>query len=200
MKDSLIITFCFILGLVLGIYKFLPEFLIKNSFSNYALYLILFLVGVTMGSDKKTWFFFLSKSFKLVLIPLSIIIGTLIGSGLISLAIKEISIQEALAVGSGFGYYSLSSIIIAEIHSETLGMTALLSNISREILTLLLTPFFVRFFGPLSPVASGGATSMDTCLPVIAKYSGREIAAAAVFSGFILTLVTPFAVTFILNF
>jgi uncharacterized membrane protein YbjE (DUF340 family) len=35
---------------------------------------------------------------------------------------------------------------------------------------------------------------------VIAKFSGKEIAAAAVFSGFILTLITPFAVTFILNF
>ncbi|MGE4520242.1 MAG: lysine exporter LysO family protein [Desulfobacteraceae bacterium] len=200
MKDSLIITAFFISGLVLGIYKFLPDFLLENSFSTYALYLLLFFVGITMGSDKKTWFFFFSKSFKLLLIPFSIIIGSLGGTALISFALKGISLKEALAVGAGFGYYSLSSIIIAELHSEALGMTALLSNISREIITLLLTPFFVRFFGPLSSVASGGATAMDTTLPVIAKFSGKEIAAAAVFSGFILTLITPFAVTFILNF
>ncbi|MCB9493826.1 MAG: lysine exporter LysO family protein [Desulfobacteraceae bacterium] len=200
MKDSLIITSFFILGLVLGIYKFLPQVLIQNSFSTYALYLLLFFVGISMGSDKKTWFFFFSKSLKLVLIPVSIVIGSLGGAAGVSFFLKGITIKEALAVGAGFGYYSLSSIIIAELHSEALGMTALLSNISREIMTLVLTPFFVRFFGPLSSVASGGATAMDTTLPVIARFSGKEIAAAAVFSGFILTLITPFAVTFILNF
>jgi len=200
MKDSFIITGFFILGLILGINKFLPKFLMENTFSTYALYLLLFFVGISMGSDKKTWFFFFTKSLKLVFIPVSIIIGSLGGAAAVSILLKGITIKEALAVGAGFGYYSLSSIIIAELHSEALGMTALLSNISREIMTLVLTPFFVKCFGPLSPVASGGATAMDTTLPVIAKFSGKEIAAAAVFSGFVLTLITPFAVTFILNF
>lgn len=200
MKDSLIITAFFVLGLILGVYKFLPQIILENNFSTYALYLLLFFVGVTMGADKKTWIFFFSKSLKLIFIPAAIIIGSLGGSALVSLAVKGISVKEALAVGAGFGYYSLSSIIIAELHSEALGMTALLSNISREIITLILTPFFVKCFGPLSSVASGGATAMDTTLPVIAKFSGKEIAAAAVFSGFVLTLITPFAVTFILNF
>jgi len=199
MKDSLIITAFFISGLILGIIKFLPQFLIENTLSTYALYFLLFFVGISMGSDKKTWFFFFNHSLKLIFIPISIIIGSLGGAAAVSILLKGISVKEALAVGAGFGYYSLSSIIIAELHSETLGITALLSNISREIMTLLLTPFFVKFFGPLSSVAAGGATAMDTTLPVIAKFSGKEIAAAAVFSGFVLTLITPFAVTFILN-
>lgn len=199
MKDSIIIVMFFAAGLILGINKFLPEPLLNTSFSSYALYLLLFLVGTGMGSDKETWVLFKEKSKQLIFVPLAIIFGSIIGSALIGLILKGINVKEAAAVGAGFGYYSLSSVIIAEIHSETLGVVALLSNISREITTLILTPVFVKYFTPLSGVASGGATAMDTTLPVIVKFSGKEMGAVALFSGFVLTLVTPFIVTLILN-
>jgi len=200
MKDSLIIIAFFAAGLFLGIYDFLPEMMINNSYSTYALYLLLFLVGISMGADKKTWLLFKNKGKQLIFVPAAITAGSLAGACAVSVFLSEISLKEAAAIGAGFGYYSLSSIIIAEIHSDILGVTALLSNISREIITLALTPFFVKYFGPLSSVASGGATAMDTTLPVIAKFSGKEIAAVALFSGFVLTVLTPFAVTLILNF
>ena len=105
-----------------------------------------------------------------------------------------------MAVASGFGYYSLSSIFITEISGETLGVIALLSNISREIITLLATPFFVKYFGKLGGIVSGGATSMDTCLPIISESTGKEWAIIAVFSGVVLTIIVPFLVPFILSF
>jgi len=77
---------------------------------------------------------------------------------------------------------------------------ALISNISREIFTLIATPILVKFFGKLSPIASGGATSMDTTLPVIAKFSGREYAVISVFSGVVLTILVPFIITLIYRF
>jgi uncharacterized membrane protein YbjE (DUF340 family) len=80
-----------------------------------------------------------------------------------------------------------------------MGTIALLSNIMREIFTLLMTPFLVRIAGPLSPIASGGATSMDTTLPIISLYSGREFAVIALFSGIVLTVLVPFLVPFILS-
>jgi len=58
----------------------------------------------------------------------------------------------------------------------------------------------VKFFGKLSPIASGGATSMDTTLPVIAKFSGREYAVISVFSGVVLTILVPFIITLIYRF
>jgi len=105
-----------------------------------------------------------------------------------------------LAVGAGFGYYSLSSLFITQLSGEMLGVTALLSNILREILTLLATPLLVQYFGKLAGIASGGATSMDTTLPVITRYSGKEWSIISVFSGVVLTLLVPFLVTFILKF
>ena len=43
-------------------------------------------------------------------------------------------------------------------------------------------------------VMAGGAAAMDTCLPVIARYSGERCAILAVFSGMCLTLLVPLIV------
>ena len=112
----------------------------------------------------------------------------------------DIGLRESLAIGAGFGYYSLSSIFITKISGEALGVVALISNISREIATLLITPLLVKYFGKLAPIASGGATSMDTTLPIITKFVGKEYAIISVFSGIVLTILVPFLVTFILKF
>lgn len=104
-----------------------------------------------------------------------------------------------MAVGAGFGYYSLSSIFITEISGPTLGVIALLSNILRELVTLLASPLFAKYFGKLAPITSGGATSMDTTLPIIVQSSGKEYAIISVFSGIVLTILVPFFVTIILK-
>ena len=102
---------------------------------------------------------------KIILVPLTVIIGTAFGVAAVSVFLRDISLREAMAVGAGYGYCSLSSIFIIRISGEALGVVALISNISREITTLLVTPLFARYFGKIAPIASGGATSMDTpCL------------------------------------
>ena len=76
-----------------------------------------------------------------------------------------------------------------------LGTVALLSNIFREMITLIGTPFMARKFGPLAPVASAGATAMDVCLPVILKYTGNSMLPAAVISGIVSDFSVPLLVT-----
>lgn len=99
-------------------------------------------------------------------------------------------------VGAGFGYYSLSSIFITEYKGAELGTIALLSNIVREMFTLLLSPLLVKVAGPLAPIAAGGVTSMDTTLPIIMDSSGRQYAVVSLFHGFVLEFSIPFIVTF----
>jgi uncharacterized membrane protein YbjE (DUF340 family) len=200
MKGSLLILSFFVLGLILGLTRFLPATLLESDFSIYALYLLLFLVGIGIGTDRSSWKVIREVNFKIVLVPISVILGSLLGVSLFSIFLSDISIGEALAVGAGFGYYSLSSVLITEFHSDTLGVISLLSNIIREVLTLLATPLFVRFFGKLAGIASGGATAMDTTLPIIVRYSGKEYAIIAVFSGLVLTLLVPLLVPLILKF
>lgn len=199
MKNSLIILTFFVFGIISGLFSLLPKFIFESDLGLYALYLLMFLVGIRIGSDITAWKIIKTVTVKIAVVPLSVIIGTLLGVGLFSFFIPSITLKESLAVGSGFGYYSLSSILITQISGETLGVIALLSNIFREIITLLATPIFAKYFGKLAPIASGGATSMDTTLPIITKFVGREYAIISVFSGTVLTILVPFLVTFILK-
>ena len=198
MKGSLIILAFFIGGLLLGMYELLPDQLLTKDYSMYALYVLMFLVGIGIGSNKKSLETIKSVNFKIVLVPISVITGTYIGVAVFSLIQDKLNLIESLAIGSGFGYYSLSSVLITEISGETLGVIALLSNISREIITLLFTPIFARYFGKLAPISCGGATSMDTTLPIITKYIGSDYAIISVFSGVVLTILIPFIIAIIL--
>jgi uncharacterized membrane protein YbjE (DUF340 family) len=123
------------------------------------------------------------------------IIGTLSGYAVISALLPGRSALDCLAIGSGFGYYSLSSIFITQYKGTEMGTVALLANIMREIITLLGAPLIVRFFGKLAPISAGGATSMDTTLPVITRYSGDKYAILSIFHGFVVDFSVPFLVT-----
>lgn len=199
MKNSLVILLFFVTGIVSGLFVPMPRFVLGTNLSLYVLYILMFFVGVTIGGDTTAWKMIKSVRGRIFFVPLSIIIGTLTGVGLVSLGMKDISLKESLAVGAGFGYYSLSSILITEISGETLGIIALLSNIFREIITLVASPLFATYCHKLAPIASGGATSMDTTLPIIIKTAGKNYAVISIVSGTILTILVPFIVTFILK-
>ena len=106
----------------------------------------MFSVGLSVGNDPQTLKNFRSLNPRLIFLPIMTILGTLAGSAAVSLILTHRSITDCLAVGSGFGYYSLSSIFITEYKGAELGTIALLANISREILTLLDRPWLVRWF------------------------------------------------------
>ena len=76
-----------------------------------------------------------------------------------------------------------------------LGTIALLANISREILTLLAAPLLVRWFGNLAPISAGGATTMDTTLPIITRTAGQQFVVVSIFHGFVVDFSVPFLVT-----
>ncbi len=199
MKGSLIILSFFIAGLLLAYFGLVPDFLINIDYSYYALIVLMFFVGIATGANPKTFEMLKKAKFKIFLVPISAIIGTLFGVAVVSFLLPTVNIEDSLAIGSGFGYYSLSSILISEVKGEYLGVTALLSNILREILTLLFTPVILKYFGKISPIAVGGATSMDTTLPIITKYVGSEYALTSVLSGTILTIIVPILVALFIS-
>lgn len=183
MKGSLIVVSFFAFGCLLGWSGYLPTYLIENDISVYVLYLLMFQVGLSLGCDKKLKEILRSIRPKLLLVPLATMTGTLTFSALISLLLSKWSVFDCLAVGSGFGYYSLSSILITELKQASLGTQlaaelgtiALISNIIREIYALLGAPLFLKYFGRLAPICAGGATTMDTTLPIITRYCGKDL-------------------------
>lgn len=183
----------------MGLIRFVPDAIIHNDYSQWALYLLLFLIGVSVGADPNSIKAVRELNFRIVLIPVITIVGTTLGIVSVYLFMK-IDFTDALAVGYGFGYYSLSSIFITEIRGDEMGVVALLSNIFREIITLLAAPAMALVFGKLAPIVSGGATSMDTTLPIITRSSGKEYAIISLFHGIVLSFLVPILVTIVYYF
>ena len=206
MKSSILIVGCFIIGCLLGCSGWIPSSLLDSSdhYSRYVLYILMFLVGMSIGCDKKLREILRSVRMRLFLVPLATIVGTLAATALVSLFISRWSMAHCLAVGSGFGYYSLSSILITELAASTLGSqaaaelgtVALIANVIRELIVLLGAPLLVRYFGRLAPICAGGATTMDTTLPVITRYAGKEVIFIAIFHAILIDFSVPFFVLF----
>lgn len=196
MKGSLIIVGFFILGIAAGLSGMVPESILDGDLTFYALCALLLCVGIGIGSDRNIVTKFKSLDVRMALLPLGTALGTFAGSLVVSFILSGRSPLDCLAVGSGFGYYSLSSIFITEYKGAELGTIALLANIIREMVTLLLSPVLAKVFGPLAPISSGGVTSMDTTLPIIMASSGEQYSAVSIFHGFILDFSIPFLVTF----
>ena len=196
MKGSIIIVSFFVAGVLLGRLVDVPALLTAEEPTLYALYVLMFLVGISIGSDKKALEALKHQNCKIILVPLATIIGTLVGSALISLVLGGKSLTDCLAVGSGFGYYSLSTIFITQYKGAELGTIALVSNILRELIALLAAPLLVRYFGKLAPISVGGATTADTTLPIITRFCGKEFVIISIVHGITVDLSVPFLVTF----
>ena len=74
------------------------------------------------------------------------------------------------------------------------GALGFIVNFSRELLTILTISLSVKI-DKYAPIALGGATTMDTTLPVIVRYCGSNMLITAFSSGFALSLLAPFAIT-----
>ncbi len=207
MKGTLIVVLVFAIGCLAG-YSGLINLEsfgeIGSNLTMYVLYLLIFLVGISMGCNPELKKIIKSVSPKIFLLPLVTILGTLCFSALVSLLISGWGVFDCLAVGSGMGYYSLSSVLISQYKEASLGVQlaaelgtiALLTNIFREMFTLICAPLLVRWFSPFAPIASAGVTAVDVCLPVISRTAGDRVLPAAVVSG----VVTDFSVPVLVSF
>ncbi len=196
MKGSLIIVGFFVLGICCGLWHLLPDMSGWGDLSFYTLCALMFCVGMSVGGNGEVLRSFARLDRRLMLLPLMTITGTLAGCAIVTVLLPQRSLTDCLAVGAGFGYYSLSSIFITQYRGAELGTVALLANVVREVFTLLGAPLLVRWCGPLAPITCGGATTMDTTLPVITRYSGDNFVMLSLMHGFLVDFSVPFLVTF----
>ena len=195
MKGSLIVVGFFVLGVCLGRLDLAPALLMDSRVTFAALCCLLFCVGMSIGSNDNIVSEFRSLNPRLALLPVATILGSFAGSLVAWLFLQYRGVTDCMAVGSGFAYYSISSIFITQYRGAELGTAALLANIYREILTLLIAPLLAKVFGPLAPISSGGATTMDTTLPIISQTCGQQYVVVSLFHGFVVDFSVPFLVT-----
>lgn len=190
---SWIIIAFFAVGVICGLSGKMTINAAGMDLSLVTLLVLIFFVGMGIGCDLGSFRELRSESPVLLLLPFVTIVGTLAGCALVTL-ITPTGLTDNLAIGSGFGYYSLSSVFITQFRGAALGTTALIANIVRELITLMGAPLLCRLFGPLAPISAGGATSMDTTLPTITAATGSRFAVISIYSGFVTDFSVPLLV------
>jgi uncharacterized membrane protein YbjE (DUF340 family) len=181
------ILIALVLGIVSGLF-IMPDAVYENTglLMDIGLCLLLFFVGIDLGSDKEIFKNLKNVGFKILIVPAATIIGSLTG-GIVCSFIFDIDLFGSLAIASGLSWYTLSAIIITPISSE-LGTVAFLSNVFREVMAFVAIPFIAKHIGYLETIAAGAAISMDTGLPMITKNTNQEVAVISFISGVILSL------------
>jgi len=196
---SLRIFISVLLGIGVG-YFFLPS-TISSSMGiiiDIGLMILLFFVGMDIGKQKDVFGKIKKMGLRILLVPIAIIIGSVVGSILAGFLIK-MPINEAGAVGAGLGWYTLSSTMLLADGYVELSALAFLSNVFREIIALITIPLIARYVGKLESVSTAGATAMDTSLPVISRATDPQTTIIAFITGVICTAAVPIILPIILK-
>jgi uncharacterized membrane protein YbjE (DUF340 family) len=175
-------------GFAAGWFIHIPGFSGENV-SAWMLRFLLFSIGIDMVKSRVNLKDALAKPETLYL-PAGVVIGSLLGS-LLPAVLFDISVGRAAAVASGFGWYSLSGVLITDMGDPVLGSAAFVSNIMRETVALLTIPLISRSRFPGIGIGIAGATSMDVTLPLIEKSCGAEYVPLSITSGVVLSLLVP---------
>lgn len=197
------IVFLTILSLVSGlVYGY---FDVESSFisaitqnTHIVLYILMFSVGISIGMYDGIVQKIREYHIKIFIIPIGIIIGSLLG-GIICSMIVKMPVGHGTAIASGLGWYSLSGATISKLVSAEAGSIAFLSNLMREIFSFFIILFLAVHFNYYTCIAPAGATSEDTTLPVMLKYTNEETVVLSVLNGVICSFCVPILISFCLN-
>lgn len=170
-----------------------------SSNADIILYILMFSVGISVGLNHGIIAKIRKYHFKILMIPLGVVAASVLG-GVICGLLTEYSINNSVAIASGLGWYSLAGITIGNTAGAQLGSIAFLSNLMRELFSFFSIPFISRKFNYYSCIAVAGATSEDTTLPMMIKYTDAETVVLSVFNGILCSALVPFLISLCYNF
>lgn len=174
-------------GVLLGYFLF-PELPMVDEVATWALMLLLFLIGLQLRNAGLSLRKLLMNRQGLG-IAVTLVLSSMV-AGLVLIPWLDIPWHQALALASGFGWYSLSGIVVGDALGPAWGGVAFLNDVLREIIALALIPVLIHA-RPAMAIGYGGATSMDFTLPVIRSSGGLACVPVAIASGFLLSFLSP---------
>lgn len=160
--------------------------------------LLLIFIGLDLGLDGTVVENFKKVGLRILVFPAVVIVGTLGGAALCSL-FMDMSLKECLAIGAGFGWYSLAPGIIIENGYVTASAVSFLHNVMRELFSIIFIPIVAQKIGYIETTGMPGAAAMDVCLPIVEKATRSDIAVYSFVSGVILSIAVPVLVPLILG-
>lgn len=190
--ESLKLCGVVLLGFIIGLsgLTFLQH---ATEASEYTLIFLLFLIGIQLRNNGMTL-----KQIVLnrrgMIVAVVVLLSSLAG-GIINALILDLPLKTGLAMASGFGWYSLSGILLTESFGPVIGSAAFFNDLGRELIAIMLIPALVRR-SRSTALGLCGATSMDFTLPVLQRSGGLEMVPAAIVHGFVLSLLVPLLMAF----
>jgi len=167
-------------------------FWVSDYVFNGALIVLLFVMGLVFGLDKESVSKMRRTGLKILAIPLAVAVGSIAG-GAVGGLVLGLDAVKTMAVTAGYGWYTLAGPLVGQFFGAQWGALGFVVNFLRELLTIVTISVTARI-DKYAPIALGGATTMDTTLPVIVRYCGSDSLIAAFSSGFTLSIIAPFTI------
>ena len=161
--------------------------------SNTFLLLMIGIIGADLAQIRlsRQW-----VSPAMLALPGLVVVGSMLGGALVAW-LADVPLKAGLALSSGYGWFSLSSVMVAEALGKAYGTMALSIDLLRELLAFVVLYALGRWW-PLVGLAAAGATAMDSSLPIIKQVCSPSVIPMAMVSGFLLTLLAPFMMSLFL--
>ncbi|PVX31909.1 uncharacterized membrane protein YbjE (DUF340 family) [Pasteurella langaaensis DSM 22999] len=190
--DSLKLCSMVLLGFMVGFFS-QGLFVLPSNASTYVLVVLIFFVGIQLRNNGISLREVLFNK-RGIYTGIIMIITSLIG-GIFSALTLSLPISQGLAISSGLGWYSLSSVVINDAWGPVFGSIAFFNDLVREILSLFIIPFFM-FRYRSTAVGIAGATALDCTLPIIQRSGGMEVVPLAISFGFVTNIAPPILLVF----
>ena len=154
---------------------------------------LLIFVGLDLGLEGQVINNFKNAGLRILAIPVAIALGTMAGA-IVCSVLLPVSMGESLAIGCGFGWYSLGAGILMDAGYVTAGAISFMHNVMREVFSIILVPIVARYVGYVEAIALPGAPGMDVCLPIVERSTSGTVAVYSFISGLALSLSVAFLV------
>lgn len=200
-RQPFLLSVAFLSGLAVGAFSHLDE-AVTRTWLESLLCALLLLIGISVADELTE----LMRGRALVGRAAKLLLSTVAGSalgGLLSGALLAwgeplgesgcanvaCAIKYGVAVSLGMGWYTFTGVLLS-MRDSLLGFLGFTSNLLRELLTFVIYPLLPKRYR-ISGISIGGATTMDTTLPIIHRFGGPDAALLAFIHGAVLTLAIP---------
>ena len=184
-----------LLGLVYGLAGLdLSAVTFLTGHTDAVLYLLMFSVGISVGMYRGLAAKIREYHLRIFLIPAGVMFGSVAG-GVLCAALLHMPWNYGAAIAGGMGWYSLAGATIGRLVGAEMGSVAFLSNLMREIFSFIIIPVVAIKLNYYTCIAPAGATSEDTTLPVMLKYTNEETVVLSVLNGIICSFFVPILIS-----
>jgi uncharacterized membrane protein YbjE (DUF340 family) len=152
---------------------------------DFLLALLLFLSGYTISDSITSKDKIVAGGRRGVMLTISCGLGGIVAGVLLG-EVMGWNVHASIVMSVASGWYSLAGPLLYTV-DPMYGTVAFIGNMLRESLHIILYPVLSRWI-PTAAIAIGGATTMDTGLPVIAAFGSSHDKVAGFVQGSLLTI------------